>query len=68
VETYRVQIENTKFGTVSAWVRTVDAGYLAILDGAEYPDLPLTQAPPGGPLPSTVEEAVEQLRRALNRI
>jgi hypothetical protein len=66
VERHSAQIENTKFGTLNAWVVSVDGGYKALLDGTEYPELPLTQAPPGGNLASSIDEAVEQLRRALN--
>jgi hypothetical protein len=61
------RIENTKFGSLTGWVPSVNSGYLAFLDGTESPALPLTQAPPSGPLASSIEEAVEQLRRALVR-
>ncbi|SDY49172.1 hypothetical protein SAMN05661080_03633 [Modestobacter sp. DSM 44400] len=62
-----MRIDNTQFGSLMAWVRSVDEGFVAYLSGTEYPEIPLTQAPPGEPLAGSVEEAVEQLRRALNR-
>ncbi len=67
MESYRVTIDDTKYGSISAWVRSVDKGYVAFIDRTEYPRLPVTHASPGDPLASTVEEALEQLRRALSR-
>ncbi len=66
MESYRVRID-TKFGLISAWVQSVDKGYIAFIDRTEYPRLPVNHASPGDPLASSVEEAVEQLRRALSR-
>ncbi len=63
---YRVTIQNTKYGPINAYVKQVDTGYVAFVSGTEYPDLPVRQTPPGSsPLANSVEEAVEQLRRAL---
>jgi hypothetical protein len=61
-----VTLKNTKYGSINAWVRSVDAGYIAFVDRVEYPGLPVTQASPGGSLAMTIEEAVEQLRQALD--
>ena len=64
MEVYRAQIRNTKYGDLSAYVRAVDKGYVAFLDGTEYPDVPVKQAS-SGDLAMTVEEAVEHLRQAM---
>lgn len=65
--TYRAEISNTKFGNLLGHVVEVDGGFKAILSAQEYPDLPLYQAPPGESLATSIDEAIEQLRRALNR-
>lgn len=66
VTRHRTQIRNTKYGDLNVWVRDVDRGYVAFLDPTEYPEIPVAQAPAGEALPETIEEAVEQLRRAIN--
>lgn len=62
----RVALESTKFGSINAWVSDVDSGFVAHISAVEYPDLPVHQAA-GEPLAASVDEAVEQLRQALNR-
>ena len=63
----RVAISATRFGVLWSSVIPADVGYVAVISPVECPDLPIHQTPPGGPLAGSVEEAVEQLRRALDR-
>jgi hypothetical protein len=69
VTSYRVPIENTKFGTVWVWVQEFgNDQFVATIDGTEY-DLPITQAPAGGEPPATsLEAAVSAMRRALDTV
>jgi hypothetical protein len=65
---HRVRVDNTRQGSVSAWVKQVGDGFVAIVDGTEYPSLAGLQAPAAGePVATSVEAATEALRRALNR-
>ncbi len=67
VMSYRVQIDGTPYGTISAYVEEQASGYIGIISAQEFPDLPIHGPLPGEPYAQSVEEAVEQLRRALNR-
>ena len=52
-------------GTLYVHVRSADNGYVAFFNGTQYPDLAGTQAA-GSRLAETPEEALEQLRRAVD--
>jgi hypothetical protein len=43
VTSYRVQVTNTKFGTISAWVHELGEGYKAVVDATEYPTFRFTR-------------------------
>ncbi len=64
---YRVNIQNTRYGTISANVHQVAEGYVGSISAADYPDLPAHGPLPDEPLAQTRDEAIEQLRRALRR-
>lgn len=64
---YRVVIQNTRFGPITANVHELDQGFTASISHREYPDLPAHGPLPGEPLAASIDDAIEQLRRALTR-
>jgi hypothetical protein len=64
---YRVPIHNTRFGSISASVHELAEGFVGSISREEYPDLPAYGPLPGEPLASSIDEAIDQLRRALAR-
>jgi hypothetical protein len=66
MKTRQVDIRNTAYGDLKGFaVQTAEGVWKVFVSAVEYPDLPLHQAPNGGPAASTAEEAIDQFRRAL---
>lgn len=66
MEQRRVDIRNTRYGDLKGWAHQFPEGWKVTVSAQEYPTLPIHQAPGDGPIAETVEEAVEQFRRALS--
>ncbi len=62
---YRVTLPHTKYGPINASVHELAEGFVGSISPVEYPNLPAYGPLPGEPLASSIEEAAEQLRRAL---
>lgn len=66
VTSFRVRVD-TRNGPITGWVNQVDDRFVGLIDRSEYPDLPAHAPLPGEPLAKSVDEAVAQPRRAVDR-